>query len=100
MGGLSQSDKIFGALLIAFIIYITVRGQLSAPNGYLGIFQHASSSSSGNPITSLINGVASLIGGSNIQLPGGASVQIGGTSGQGATTTTPDGSIFIPALTP
>ncbi len=41
MGGLSQSDKLFGALLIAFLIYITVRGQLPAPKGYLGIFVHS-----------------------------------------------------------
>lgn len=46
MGGLSQSDKLFGALLIAFIIYITVRGQLPAPKGYLGIFTHNTTSTS------------------------------------------------------
>lgn len=40
--GLSQSDKIFGALLIAFVIYITVRGQLPK---YLSIFQHSASNS-------------------------------------------------------
>lgn len=36
--GLSQSDTIFGALLIGFIVYITVRGQLPE---YLDVFKHA-----------------------------------------------------------
>ena len=33
---MSQSNKIFGAIVFAFIIYITAKGELPA---YLGIFK-------------------------------------------------------------
>lgn len=58
MGGLSQSDKLFGALLIAFIVYITVRGQLPAPSGYLGIFTHNSAPTSSSPASTASNAVS------------------------------------------
>lgn len=40
-----QSNVIFGALLFAFIVYITVRGQLPA---YLDLFRGKGSGASGN----------------------------------------------------
>ena len=45
--GLSQTDKLFAALLGAFIIYVTVKGQLPA---YFALF--TSNTSSATPTTS------------------------------------------------
>lgn len=96
---LSQSDKVFGALLIAFVIYVTVRGQLP---GYMALFTKkapassgsstssgsGSSTSSGNPldfISNLLNGANSMIT--------GAGSSIGdflGTSGGSSSSALPD----------
>lgn len=42
---ISQSDKIFGSILIAFIVYITVRGQLPS---YMSLFTGKASGQSSN----------------------------------------------------
>lgn len=70
-----QSSVIFGALFVAFIVFITVRGELPA---YLGaLFPKKSGSSGGGLFGGLgsFGGIGSILGGS-----GGSSI-VDGLSG-------------------
>lgn len=96
----SQTDKLFAAILLAFIVYITVRGELPS---YASLFVAAphhdnsssgsglpnpfggASSSGGNPISNVIgNSLGEQLGSALASFFGGGSTAVAGASQAGA----------------